>query len=144
MANADIEIIPGLTIPEGEVTFTFSRSGGPGGQNVNKVSTQVTAHFDVLNSESLDESQRKLILSALETRINREGVLLVVSRKHRTQNANREEATQRLAALLRTALTPKKKRRPTRIPKASRVRRLEEKTRRSRIKKDRGPVKAVE
>ena len=87
-----IDIQTGLSIPEGELTFTFSRSGGPGGQNVNKVNTRATLFFDVRNSPSLSEEQKALILERLKGRIDREGVMRVISQRHRTQGDNREEA----------------------------------------------------
>jgi len=130
-----IEINDHLSIPEDELTFTASRSGGPGGQNVNKVNTRVMLRFDVANSPSLTEWQRERILSRLHTRITREGVLVIASQRHRTQATNRGAATERFAELLREALTRAKPRKETRVPRAAKERRLESKKRRGRLKK---------
>jgi ribosome-associated protein len=126
-----------LDIPEEELTFTTSRSSGPGGQNVNKVNTRVTLLFDVSNSPSLSDRQRELVREHLAGRINRDGILRVTSQRHRTQSANREAATARFAALLAEALSATPSRLPTTIPTAVNERRLEGKRRRSRVKQER-------
>ncbi len=123
-----------LTIPDSELTYTTSRSSGPGGQHVNKVSSRVTLLFDVTASPSLSEDQKRRILTRLTTRVNREGVLRVVSQAHRSQAANREEAAQRFAALIRSALTRQPPRRKTKVPAAARRRRLESKKQRGQVK----------
>jgi ribosome-associated protein len=123
-----------LTIPDSELTYTTSRSSGPGGQHVNKVSSRVTLLFDVTASPSLSEGQKRRILTRLATRVNREGVLRVVSQAHRSQAANREEAAQRFAALIRSALTRQPPRRKTKVPTAVRQRRLESKKQRGQVK----------
>jgi len=134
--NGDDEIrIPGgPTIPLAEISFIFSRSGGPGGQNVNKVSTKATLHFDVARSPSLGEGQRAALMRNLATRITKDGILRVTSQKHRTQKANREAAIERFTLLLRQALEVRRKRRPTGPTAASRQRRLERKRLHGRIK----------
>jgi ribosome-associated protein len=132
-----IEIGNGLAIREEELRFTASRSGGPGGQNVNKVSTRVTLWFDVAGSPSLTAEQRSLIRSRLATRVSKEGVLRVVSQQSRSQAANREAALERFAALLREALARPRPRSKGRVPEAARRGRIEEKRRRSRIKRGR-------
>ena len=124
-------------IDENELTFAHARSGGPGGQNVNKVSTRVTLLFDVQASPSLTPVQKARIRARLATRINREGLLRVVSSKHRTQRANREAAVKRFAELLTEALHVRKPRKRTRVPATAKRRRREDKTRRARLKKDR-------
>lgn len=129
-----IRINSRLSIPDDEISFTFSRSSGPGGQNVNKLNTRVTLLFDVAGSPSLSESQRGSILEELATRISRKGILRVVSQRHRTQRANRESATERFAGLLRKALTIKHPRRKTGVPRTIKRKRREDKRRRSRIK----------
>ncbi len=130
-----IEINGRLRIPEEELSFAASRSGGPGGQNVNKVNTQVMLRFDVARSPSLSDWQRGRIMSRLKTRITKGGVLVLTSHRHRTQAANRNAVTERFGELLRDALKRKPVRKKTRIPRAVVERRLEAKKRRSRVKK---------
>jgi len=132
-----IEIADDTSIGEEELTFRTSRSGGPGGQNVNKLNTRVTVLFDVSGSPSLSEEQKRCILSKLSTRMDRHGMLRIVSQKHRSQEANRRAAVERLQQLLQEALKPAPIRRKTKVPTAARERRLEEKKRRSRIKSER-------
>lgn len=127
----------GLELPEAELTFTTSRSGGPGGQNVNKVDTRVTLLFDVAGSPSLSEEQRALIRERLSGRINKEGVLRVVSSRHRTQFANREAAQRRFVELLQQALMPDKDRIRVPVPAAAKERRLQAKRHRKRVKRER-------
>ncbi len=126
-----------LSIPESELEFTTSRSSGPGGQHVNTSETRVTLRFDVENSPSLSEGQKRRIRSRLKTRINNEGVLHVSSQKHRSQSANRDATIEKFAELLRGALQRRKKRKKTKPTKASQERRLDEKKRRGRRKKQR-------
>lgn len=133
-----IEINRKLSIPEDELTFSVARSGGPGGQHVNKVSTRVTLRFDVLSSPSLTARQRNRILRRLATRINRDGVLRVACGRQRSQAANRREVRERFAELLRGALLPEKRRVATRVSRTEKRRRVEEKRRRGRIKRERG------
>jgi ribosome-associated protein len=133
-----IQINEQLAIPEDEVTFTASRSSGPGGQNVNKVNTRVTLWFDVAGSPSLSAEQKQQLLTHLANRITREGMLQIVSQQHRTQAANREAAVERFVEILAKALARPKPRHKTRATFASRQRRLETKRRRSDIKRMRG------
>jgi ribosome-associated protein len=132
-----IKITERLSIPELELTFSASRSGGPGGQHVNKVSSRVTLYFDVTASPSLSEAQKRLILQRLATRISKDGVLRVAAQQHRSQVANRKVATERFADLLRNALAPVTVRRQTTVPEAARQRRLEAKKRRAQLKQQR-------
>ena len=132
-----VEITPTLALPDGELELRTSRSAGPGGQNVNKLETRVTVRFDVAGSPSLPDDQRRRIQERLGTRISKAGVLQVSSQHHRTQAANREAAVARLAGLLAEALEPEAERKPTRMPKAAKRRRLEEKRRRGRLKAER-------
>jgi len=132
-----IQIEQDLSLPEDEVSFTFTRSGGPGGQNVNKVSSRVTLWFDVANSPSLSDEQKEKIFRELPTRINKDGILRVVSQKHRSQWENRIDVVERFAELLRTALRWKPPRKRTRTPGWTKERRLQEKNRRSRLKAQR-------
>jgi ribosome-associated protein len=132
-----IEINSSLSIPEEEIRFTFSRAGGPGGQNVNKVSSKATLWFDVENSAALSEYQKNLIRQRLANRISGEGVLQVVAMQHRTQKANREEALRRFVELLATSLIVKPRRKKTRISVGVKERRLQAKKRRSLLKSSR-------
>ena len=117
--------------------FRFSRSSGPGGQNVNKVNTRVTVFFDVAGSESFSQVQKKQILKQLATRADKNGVIRVVSQKYRTQKANRAAAVERLVELLRGALEKKAVRKKMVVPEKARRKRLEEKKRRSMLKQQR-------
>jgi ribosome-associated protein len=130
-----IRIPPSIELPEDEIRFTYARSSGPGGQNVNKVSTQATLHFDVDGSPSLTTDQKRRIRRQLAGRIGRTGVLHVVSRRHRTQPANRRAALERFIELMTEALRPRKARRPTRPSRAAREKRLADKAKRSATKR---------
>jgi ribosome-associated protein len=132
-----IEIGSGNFISEDELVFKFSRSGGPGGQNVNKVNTRVTVLFDVANATSLSDEQKQQILKRLATRADKNGVIRVASQRYRTQKANRRAVVERLKELLREALKKKAVRKKTRVPEAVKRRRLEEKKKRSLLKKQR-------
>jgi len=132
-----IRILPGLSIPDEDLTFTAARSSGPGGQNVNKVNTRVTLRFDVRASRSLSSEQKRRIFSRLASRVSKEGVLRVVSQRSRSQAVNRDAAEERLAELLRTALASPKLRRKTEVPAVKRRSRLEEKRHHSEIKRGR-------
>ena len=132
-----IVINSGVSIPDEEIRFTFSRSGGPGGQNVNKVNSKVTLWFDLENSPSLSDYQKNLIRQRLVNRISGEGVLQVVAMQHRTQGANREEALKRFAELLAAALIVKPRRKKTRIAAGVKERRLQTKKRKSLLKSSR-------
>ena len=122
-----------LKISRSELHFKFSRSGGPGGQNVNKVETRVELLFDVQHSPSLSEAEREHVFKYSQTKIDNDGMLHVVAQDSRSQWKNRQEAVQRFAALLQKALKPKKKRIATKTPTAAKQKRLEEKKRRSKI-----------
>lgn len=140
-----IRITEHLAIDESEIQEHFIRSSGPGGQNVNKVSTAVQLRFDVANSPSLPEDIRhRLIKLAGPSRMTDEGELLIDARQHRTRQRNRDDALQRLIDLIRHAVVPPKKRRKTRPTLASRKRRLESKRQRSQTKKNRGSMRRDE
>ncbi len=132
-----IDTTEDVPIPESELVFKASRSSGPGGQNVNKLNTRVTVFFHVAGSPSLSEEQKQRILSRLAGRIDKDGVLHVVSQKHRSQEANRRTAVERLQQLVQEALAPVPVRRKTRAPAAAREHRLQEKKQRSDRKQQR-------
>lgn len=120
-----IPITPDLVIPESELTFTAARSGGPGGQNVNKVNSKVSVEFHVASSSVLTDEQKAKIARRLSARINNEGFLRVTSQQYRTQNGNREAVIEKLAELIRFAFVEQKKRKPTKVSRAAKERRLQ-------------------
>ena len=131
-----IHVLPGVNIPAGELRFAASRSGGPGGQNVNKVSSRVTLMFDLQASTLSDEHKRK-IREKLGGRISKEGVLRVVSQRTRSQELNRFDTIERFSDLIRRALTPRRLRMKTGIPAAAHEHRMEAKKRRASLKQKR-------
>lgn len=110
-----------------EILLSYSRSSGPGGQNVNKVNTRVELRFNVLTSECLSILEKELILKKIINKLNKEGELIIVSQSERSQLRNREKANEKFYILLSRALTPPKKRNATSPTKASREKRLESK-----------------
>ena len=120
---------------EDEFIFSASRSSGPGGQNVNKVNTKVELRFSVITTLILDEAEKEIILRKLKKKINKEGELLVVSQEGRTQNENKIIAIDKFYDLIAKALTIPIKRKPTRPTLSSKVKRLEKKKIRSKVKK---------
>lgn len=139
-----IRITDDLEIDESELTFSATRSSGPGGQHVNKVSTRITLWFDVGRSDSLRPDQKERILSRLKTRITKDGRLYIVSQRHRSQLANREAAVERLVELLADAVTDAPMRKKTRVSRQARQKRLDDKKHLARIKKYRGKIAADE
>ncbi len=135
-----IHVTSTLSIPKRELQFRYSTSGGPGGQHANKVATRVTLLFDIQNSHSLTEAQKNRITNHFPTRINAVGVLRVISSKHRSQRANKESTIERFATLLTEALKYRKKRKKSAVPHKSKLRRLEQKRKRSDLKRQRGRV----
>jgi len=134
-----VRITDSISIADAELDERFVRASGPGGQNVNKVSTAVELRFNVLSSSLPDDVRMRLIALA-GRRITQEGVLLIDSREHRTQAQNREAARARLAALIQAAAVRPKKRRRTKPTKAAKEQRIEAKKKRSAIKSGRGRV----
>ena len=123
-----------------KLTFKFSRSGGPGGQNVNKVNSRVTLFFDVTGSAELSNTQKSRILKRLGRRVDKNGILRVISQKYRTQTANRKATVRRLEELLKAVLKKKTVRRKTTVPDREKLKRLEEKRRRSALKQQRAKL----
>ena len=123
-----------LTVDEGEISESFIRASGPGGQNVNKVASAVQLRFNVLQSPSLPDAVKVRLVRLAGRRLTREGVLVIEARRFRDQARNRADARERLAALIERAATPEKRRIKTKTPRAQKERRLEEKRRRSQIK----------
>jgi ribosome-associated protein len=127
-----------VQIPLSELVFTASRSSGPGGQHVNTTDTRIQVRWNVPRSAALNEPQKALVTKNLASRLTEDGDLILACDTHRSQRRNREEVLRRLAALVREALVPPKPRKKTKPTVASREKRLKEKRRRSRTKKDRG------
>ena len=132
-----LEINETIRIPEEEFDWSFVRSGGPGGQNVNKLETRVTVRFDIGGSAALSEEPKARLRERLATRITKDGVLQVTSQRHRSQVANKDAAVERFAELVGEALQEEVPRRKTRPSRAAKARRLDEKRRRSGRKRDR-------
>jgi ribosome-associated protein len=132
-----IEITPAISLAESEVEVSFVRSAGPGGQNVNKVATAVQLRFDVAQSPSLPEDVRERLRKLAGRRLTTEGMLVIEARRYRTQAQNREDALERLVALIRKAVAAPVPRRPTHRTLASRESRLADKRRRSEVKQGR-------
>jgi ribosome-associated protein len=139
-----IDITAELSIPLAEVRFRYSRSSGPGGQNVNRTETRVELLFDVARSEVLPEHQKVRLLTRLAGQIDADGVLHIVSSATRSQYENRADALLRFQALLRSALRLEKKRRASKPGPAARERRLAAKKARGEIKRGRGAVTPAE
>jgi ribosome-associated protein len=134
-----LQITPTLSIPDDELTCTFIRASGPGGQNVNKVASAVQLRFDVQNSPSLTEEIKARLIKLAGNKMTQDGVLVIEAKRYRSQEQNRSNAEQRLVAFIQKALVKPKRRRLTRPTAASQVRRIESKKRKGKTKRLRQP-----
>jgi ribosome-associated protein len=132
-----LRVTRSVKIPRSELRFSFSPSGGPGGQHANKTSTRADLEWNVDESTALSERQRQRVRAQLRSRIDTRGNLHLASDEHRSQTRNRSEVEKRFVHLLAQALTPPRSRVATRPTKASKERRLESKKRRSDVKRQR-------
>ncbi len=129
-----------LSIPLQEISISAIRSRGAGGQNVNKVSTAIHIRFDVRASTAISDEDRERLLKMKDRRLSKDGVMVIKSQRYRSQDKNRSDALERLAEMIRTALVVERPRKATKPSKKSRQKRLDEKTRRGRLKESRGKV----
>lgn len=131
----DVHVKNGITIPEHDLEITTSRSGGAGGQHVNKTDTRITIRWNVKNTTVLNEEQKNRVLQNLQSRLTIEGELIIHNSESRSQQQNKEMALAQLAHIIRKALHVPKKRMKTRTPHSVKEARLESKTHRGEIKK---------
>lgn len=139
-----IPVTPTIALDEAEIEERFIRAGGPGGQNVNKVSSAVQLRFDAARSKALPDDVRARLKRLAGRRMTRDGVIVIEARRYRTQESNRRDALARLVRLVQRAAEPPTPRKKTRLSPAQRRRRLEAKRRRAALKRARGPVSDAE
>ncbi|MFZ1642011.1 MAG: alternative ribosome rescue aminoacyl-tRNA hydrolase ArfB [Candidatus Contendobacter sp.] len=135
-----MNVTPTISIHENELQFQFKLASGPGGQNVNKVATAAELRFDVARSPSLPEPVRARLLALAGSRVTQDGELLITARRFRSQERNRQDAIDRLVALIQKAATPPKPRIKTKPSRAAKRRRMDEKRRIGEKKQTRRPV----
>jgi ribosome-associated protein len=140
-ADGTLQVTPELRIPWRELAFHATRAGGAGGQHVNKTATRIELRWNLAQSPSLSEDQRRLLLERLSGRLDRRGRIRVVSDERRSQRQNRDVAVDRLVRLLAAALHVARARKPTRRTRASIERRLETKKHRAETKQGRRPAR---
>lgn len=132
-----LAVTSSIAIPDDDLAETFVRAPGPGGQNVNKLATAVQLRFDMRGSRALSQAQKERLARLAGKRLTKEGVIVIEARRFRTQERNREDARDRLAALIEKALIPPKRRVKTKTPASQKRERLESKRRRSETKAQR-------
>jgi ribosome-associated protein len=138
-----LSISPNIEIPDQEIEMSAVRASGPGGQNVNKVASAIHLRFDV-NASSLPAALKQRLLKLHDRRLSRDGVVVIKAQRFREQDKNREDALRRLEALIRKAMHRPKRRVPTKPSARARRKRVDEKTRKGRIKQLRGRVRDPE
>jgi ribosome-associated protein len=136
-----LEISPSVVIPDSELSFAFVRASGPGGQNVNKVSSAAQLRFDLAGSSALSDPAKNRLRALAGRRLTDDGAILIIARNQRSQEHNRREALERLAELVRRALVAPKTRKATKPSRASKERRLQSKTRQQQTKQGRRRVR---
>jgi len=135
-----LKINDDTSIPFAEIEISAIRSRGAGGQNVNKVSTAIHIRFDVRASSALSDNDKARVLRLRDQRISKEGIIVIKSQRFRSQDKNRSDALEKLAEMIRKALVERKPRKPTKPSTRSREKRLDEKTKRGRLKETRRKI----